>query len=298
MPQLIAIIGPTACGKTLFAVNMARHFNGEILSADSRQVYRRMSIGTGKDIEDYAEVPYHLIDIADPGEKYNVYRFQTDFAEAYNDIVSRQRTPILCGGSGLYIEAVLKNYNLLSVPPNPTLRNQLDNKSLAELAEILSRYQKLHNTTDLDNRRRTIRAIEIADYLEKHPAESGPLTNMQYVVLGLDVSRNTRRERISERLRKRLRGGLVEEVQDLLNSGVSADDLIYYGLEYKYVTQYCIGQISYETMTTELEIAIHQFAKRQMTWFRGMERRGITIHWINAEQPMEQMISQAAHLIS
>lgn len=299
--RLLAIVGPTACGKTAFAVRMAQELGGEIISGDSRQVYRGMDIGTGKDLADYRTpdgvIPYHLIDIVEPGEKYNVFRYQQDFAEAYADIIRRGREPILCGGSGLYVEAVIKNYGLLSVPPNPALRQELEGKSLDELAAILSSYQKLHNVTDLDNRRRTIRAIEIADHLQAHPEESGPTGGLRCTVLGLDISRETRRERISRRLRARLRDGMVDEVRGLLASGVKAEDLIYYGLEYKFVTLFCIGQMTYDEMQTQLEIAIHQFAKRQMTWFRGMERRGTRIEWIDASQPTDVMVAKAKKII-
>ncbi len=295
--RLLVIVGPTASGKTTFAAHMAQEMGGEILSGDSRQVYRGMDIGTGKDIADYTvngqAIPYHLIDIAEPGEKYNVYRYQQDFADAYADITGRGRQPILCGGSGLYIEAVIKNYNLLSVPPSPTLRAKLEGKTQDELAQILSTYQSLHNTTDLDNRRRTIRAIEIADYLKSHPEEDGPTGGMKYTVIGLDISRELRRQRISRRLRARLREGMIDEIKGLIDKGVSPDDLIYYGLEYKFVTLYCTGQLSYDDMVSQLEIAIHQFAKRQMTWFRGMERRGTKINWIDASVPMEQMTAKA-----
>ncbi len=300
--RLLAIVGPTACGKTAFAVRMAQELGGEIISGDSRQVYRGMDIGTGKDLADYrtpqGDIPYHLIDIAEPGEKYNVFRYQQDFAEAYADITRRGRYPILCGGSGLYVEAVIKNYGLLSVPPNPALRKRLESKSLEELASILSSYQKLHNVTDLDNRRRAIRAIEIADHLQSHPEESGPTGGLRTTVLGLDISRETRRERISRRLRARLRDGMVDEVRGLLAKGVKAENLIYYGLEYKYVTMFCIGQMSYDEMQTQLEIAIHQFAKRQMTWFRGMERRGTHIGWIDASQPANVMVAQAKKIMA
>lgn len=300
--RLLAIVGPTACGKTAFAVRMAQELGGEIISGDSRQVYRGMDIGTGKDLADYrtprGDIPYHLIDIADPGEKYNVFRYQQDFAEAYADIARRGREPILCGGSGLYVEAVIKNYGLLSVPPNPALRQELEGKSLEELAAILSSYQKLHNVTDLDNRRRAIRAIEIADHLRSHPEESGPTGGLRTTVLGLDISRETRRERISRRLRARLRDGMVDEVRGLLAKGVEAEDLIYYGLEYKYVTMFCIGQMGYEEMQAQLEIAIHQFAKRQMTWFRGMERRGTRIEWIDASLPADAMVAQAKRIMA
>lgn len=301
-PTLLAIVGPTACGKTALATHVALATNGEILSGDSRMVYRGMDIGTGKDLDEYTingqHIPYHLIDIAEPGTKYNVYNFQQDFAVAYADILQRGRQPILCGGSGLYVEAVIKNYGLLSVPPNPALRLSLDSKSQDELASILASYQDLHNVTDLDNRRRTIRAIEIADHLKSHPEEKGPLEGMRCTVIGVDVSRDTRRSRITSRLRARLRQGLVDEVQGLLNKGIPPADLIYYGLEYKYVTLYCTGQLSYADMESQLEIAIHQFAKRQMTWFRGMERRGTPIHWIDGSQPMPSMVQSVISIMS
>ncbi|MCI5982428.1 MAG: tRNA (adenosine(37)-N6)-dimethylallyltransferase MiaA [Bacteroidales bacterium] len=299
--RLTAIVGPTACGKTELAAHLAAATNGEILSADSRQVYRGMDIGTGKDLADYVvdgkQIPYHLIDIADPGEKYNVYRFQTDFAEAYEDVISRAKHPIMCGGSGLYAEAVLKNYSLLSVPPNPTLRQELERMSEAQLAERLSSLQQLHNVTDLDNKRRTIRAIEIAEYLKEHAEETGPTEGIEATVIGISVPRDVRRERITRRLRTRLREGLIEEIQSLLDKGIAVEDLIYYGLEYKYVTMHCIGELTYEEMFTQLEIAIHQFAKRQMTWFRGMERRGTMIHWIDGMKPMEEKIAEIVKII-
>lgn len=300
--RLIVIVGPTACGKTAFATRLALLTDGEILSGDSRQVYRGMDIGTGKDLSDYTidghKIPYHLIDIAAPGEKYNVYRYQQDFAEAYADVTARGKQPILCGGSGLYIEAVIKNYSLLSAPPNPALRAELEGKTMDELAQILASYQPLHNTTDLDNRRRTTRAIEIADYLKSHPEGRGPMAGLRYTVLGLDIPRELRRERITRRLRARLREGMADEIRRLLASGVRPEDLIYYGLEYRYVTLYCTGQLTMDEMTDQLEIAIHQFAKRQMTWFRGMERRGIKINWIDASQPLDAMTAQATAILS
>lgn len=300
--KLLAIVGPTACGKTALATRVALETDGEILSGDSRMVYRGMDIGTGKDLDEYTiggrSVPYHLIDIADAGDKYTVYNFQQDFAEAYADIRARGKQPILCGGSGLYVEAVIKNYGLLSVPPNHDLRQELEAKSQDELAAMLATYQELHNVTDLDNRRRTIRAIEIADYLARHPEENGPLEGMECTVVGVDVSREVRRERITRRLRTRLREGLVEEVRCLLDKGVKPDDLIYYGLEYKYVTLYCTGQMGFDEMQSQLEIAIHQFAKRQMTWFRGMERRGTKIHWVSGSQPMEDMVAEVVEIMN
>lgn len=300
--RLLAIVGPTACGKTALAARVALATGGEILSGDSRQVYRGMDIGTGKDLGDYRvggrDIPYHMIDIAEPGEKYNVYKYQQDFAVAYADVVSRGRRPILCGGSGLYVEAVIRNYGLLSTPPNPALRRSLEGKSREELAAILASMQSLHNVTDLDNRRRTIRAIEIADHLSRHPGEAGPLESLRCTVVGLDVSREVRRERISRRLRARLREGLVDEVRGLLGAGVRPDDLIYYGLEYKYVTLHCLGRLSYDEMQGQLETAIHQFAKRQMTWFRGMERRGTPIRWIDASRPLDDMVAETCEALA
>lgn len=283
-PDLIAIVGPTACGKTAFAVKLARLLDAEIISADSRQVYRRMDIGTGKDLEDYVTdgraVRYHLIDIAEPGTKYNVYQYQHDFLEAYNDIRSRGKRVIVCGGSGLYIESVLRSYRLSPVPQNPELRARLADKSLDELTTILSGYKRLHNTTDVDTAKRAIRAIEIEDYYRHTPLEDRPFPTLSSLTLGINVDRDTRRQRITTRLKQRLDGGMVDEIRHLLDEGIPAESLIYYGLEYKYVTLYATGQIDYATMFNSLETAIHQFAKRQMTWFRGMERRGIPIHWL------------------
>ena len=294
--NLIVVLGPTACGKTHYTVQWAAALDAEIISADSRQVYKGMDIGTGKDLSEYTlpdgkQIPYHLIDICPAGSKYNVYEFQRDFVKAFDDIRSRGKMPILCGGTGLYIESVLKAYPLINVPDNPALRASLANKTLAELTEILASYkqasgQMLHNQTDVDNVKRAIRAIEIEAYYQEHAdeikkgVEAFPKINA--LVVGLEVDRELRRERISKRLRARLQEGMVDEVRALLESGVAPDDLIYYGLEYKYLTLYLTGQLSYEAMVHDLEIAIHQFAKRQMTWFRGMqERRGIEINWIN-----------------
>lgn len=300
--NLIVILGPTACGKTTFAAHLALQLNGEIISADSRQVYRDMTIGTGKDIDDYTVdgqlVPYHLVDICEAGEKYNVYRFQNDFIKAFNDITSRGKMPILCGGTGLYIEAVLKGYRHTAVPPNEELRKSLEGKSLDELTEILSRYKSLHNTTDTDTIPRAIRSIEIEDYYATHPVDNSDQPELHPVVIGLDIDRNLRRQKITQRLHARLDEGMVAEVQKLLARGISADDLIYYGLEYKYLTLYATGQMPYEQMVSELEIAIHQFAKRQMTWFRGMEKRGTHIQWLDAAQPMDKKIDDAINLIN
>ncbi len=281
--DLIAILGPTACGKTTFATNLAYHLDAEIISADSRQVYRRMDIGTGKDLSEYIvqgkQIPYHLIDIAEPGYKYNVYEYQRDFLTAYEAIRSRGKRIILCGGTGLYLESILRGYRLSTVPQNLALRQALGSKSLAELTTILRSYKALHNTTDVDTAQRAIRAIEIEEHYRQHTEAERPFPTLHCLTLGLSIEREARRKRITKRLKQRLSAGMIEEVQALLASGVSPEDLIYYGLEYKYVTQHLQGRISKEELFHVLEIAIHQFAKRQMTWFRGMERRGITIHW-------------------
>lgn len=294
MSSLLTILGPTACGKTAFATRLAYDLDGEILSADSRQVYRGMDIGTGKDLADYIvngkQIPYHLIDIADAGEKYNVYEFQHDFLNAYNDIVVRGATPIMCGGTGLYLESVIRGYRLSPVPQNPELRERLAGKTLEELTEILRGYKQLHNTTDVDSAQRAIRAIEIEDYYQHTPLDNREFPEIDSLVIGLDINRELRREKISKRLRLRLEEGMVDEIRRIIDSGVSPDDLIYYGLEYKFVTMYVIGQLSYDEMVSQLEIAIHQFAKRQMTWFRGMERRGVNIHWLSCDIPVDERI--------
>lgn len=285
--DFITILGPTASGKTGVGVKLAAEIDAEIISADSRQVYRRMDLGTGKDLEDYCingkNIPYHLIDITEPGTKYNVYEYQKDFLQAYNDIRSRGKKVIVCGGTGLYLESVLRSYRLSPVPQNPELRENLSGKSLEELTHILSQYKTLHNTTDVDSAQRAIRAIEIAEYYKHTPIDDRPFPTLNSYVIGIDVDRETRRQRISARLKQRLDNGMVDEVKRLLAEGIPADDLIYYGLEYKFLTLYAIGEMSYEEMFRQLEIAIHQFAKRQMTWFRGMERRGIEIHWMKPE---------------
>lgn len=294
MSSLLTILGPTACGKTAFATRLAYDLGGEILSADSRQVYRGMDIGTGKDLADYIvngkQIPYHLIDIADAGEKYNVYEFQHDFLNAYNDIVARGATPIMCGGTGLYLESVIRGYRLSPVPQNPELRERLAGKTLEELTEILRGYKQLHNTTDVDSAQRAIRAIEIEDYYQHTPLDNREFPEIDSLVIGLDIDRELRREKISKRLRSRLDEGMVDEIRRIIDSGVSPDDLIYYGLEYKFVTMYVIGQLSYDEMVSQLEIAIHQFAKRQMTWFRGMERRGVNIHWLSCDIPVDERV--------
>ena len=301
MANLITILGPTACGKTTFAAHLSLELGAEIISADSRQIYRRMDIGTGKDIADYSveghTVPYHLIDIVEPGYKYNLFEYQRDFLRAYNDITSRGKTPVLCGGTGLYIESVLKGYRLSPVPENPELRHSLEGKTLAELIDILKKYKTLHNVSDLDTCKRAIRAIEIAHHYQTHPQDEQPFPFIPSTVIGLMTDREERRRKITHRLRERMKEGLVEEVKGLIKEGIAPEDLIYYGLEYKYVTQHVTGQLTLDEMFTQLEIAIHQFAKRQMTWFRGMEKRGIKINWIDATLPMEEKVAQAKNII-
>ena len=292
--DLITVLGPTASGKTRFAVQLADRLGAEIISGDSRQVYRRMDLGTGKDLDDYRiggrSVPYHLIDIVEPGTKYNVFEYQRDFLEAYNDIHRRGRKAVLCGGTGLYIESVLRAYRLSPVPQNPELRERLAGKSLEELTALLATYKSLHNTTDVDTAQRAIRAIEIEEYYRQTPLDRRPFPKIESLTLGVDVSREVRRERISQRLRKRLDEGMCGEVERLLAEGIKPEDLIYYGLEYKYVTLYVTGQITFDEMAQQLEIAIHQFAKRQMTWFRGMERRGTPILWIRLGEDFDETL--------
>lgn len=306
MKRLLTILGPTASGKTDLAAHVAYKVDGEIISADSRQVYRGMDIGTGKDLDDYTvngkKIPYHLIDICEAGTKYNLFQYQEDFLKAYLDIQGRGTQPILCGGTGLYIESVLKGYHLSPVPQNPDLRKALDGKSLEELTAMLADLKtktgsKMHNTTDVDSCQRAIRAIEIETYNLEHPTADRDFPAIDSVIVGVDIDRDARREKITNRLRKRLDNGMVEEIRGIIDNGVKPEDLIYYGLEYKYVTEYVIGQLSYEEMFRQLEIAIHQFAKRQMTWFRGMERRGATIHWIDASLPMEEKVEEVMRLM-
>lgn len=303
---LITILGPTACGKTALAAALAAELNAEIISADSRQVYRGMDIGTGKDLEDYIingrQIPYHLIDIAEPGSKYNLYRYQQDFHKAYQDILNRGKQPILCGGTGLYIEAVLKGYALSTVPQNPALRAEMQGKTIEQLTQILTDLKqktgsKMHNTTDIDSKQRAIRAIEIETHNLEHATEKRELPGIHSIVVGINIGREERRQKITKRLKQRLEGGMIDEIHGLLDKGIPAEDLIYYGLEYKYVTEYVIGKLSYEEMFRQLEIAIHQFAKRQMTWFRGMERRGTTIHWLDAKRSTEEKINEIIRMI-
>lgn len=303
MQQMITILGPTASGKTPLAAALAKQVDGEIISADSRQVYRRMDIGTGKDLADYDGVPYHLIDICEPGTKYNLFQYQQDFFDAYEDIRSRGVLPILCGGTGLYIEAVLKGYHLSPVPQNPELRQQLEGRSLDELTQMLKELKaktgsNMHNTTDVDSCQRAIRAIEIESYNLEHPVPRRELPPVDSLIVGVSIDRELRREKITRRLKARLEEGMIDEVRGLLDSGIPADDLIYYGLEYQFVTEHLIGRLSYDEMFRRLEIAIHQFAKRQMTWFRGMERRGFTIHWVDATLPMDEKVAQILNLMN
>ena len=301
--RMITILGPTASGKTPLAASLAKEIGGEIISADSRQVYRRMDIGTGKDLEDYGDIPYHLIDIAEPGTKYNLFQYQQDFFDAYNNIIGRGKIPILCGGTGLYIEAVLKGYQLSPVPQNHELRKRLEDKTLDELTQMLVELKQqngsnMHNKTDVDSCQRAIRAIEIETYNLQHPVPRRELPPVDSVIIGVNIDREARRQKITNRLKARLEGGMVDEVRSLLNEGIPAEDLIYYGLEYKFVTEYVTGQTTYDEMFQRLEIAIHQFAKRQMTWFRGMERRGFTIHWIDALLPMEEKVRTIIQILT
>ena len=316
---MITILGPTASGKTSLAAALAAQIDtldasiwggstkgAEIISADSRQVYRGMDIGTGKDLEDYTVggklIPYHLIDICDAGTKYNLFQYQQDFYDAYQDITQRGVLPILCGGTGLYIESVLKGYHLSPVPQNPALRSSLEGKTLEELTDMLvdlkaKNGSNMHNRTDVDTAQRAIRAIEIETYNLEHPMPERELPAVDSLVIGVSIDRDARRDKITRRLKQRLENGMVEEIKGLLDRGIPAENLLYYGLEYKFITEYVIGKTSYEEMLKGLEIAIHQFAKRQMTWFRGMERRGFTIHWIDALQPMEQKVEQVLELM-
>lgn len=299
--ELITIIGPTASGKTAFAAALAARLDTEIISGDSRQVYRSMDIGTGKDLADYMvdgkQIPYHLIDICNPGDKYNVFEYQHDFHKAFEEIRKKGKLPILCGGTGMYIESVLRGFKLLDVPQNPALRESLKGKSLAELEQILASYKVLHNKTDVDSAQRAIRAIEIEEFYKTEAPDKREYAPINSLIIGVDIDRELRREKISRRLRARLDEGMVDEVRAILATGVNPDDLIYYGLEYKFLTLYIIGQLTYDEMVSQLEIAIHQFAKRQMTWFRGMERRGLHIHWLDATLPTDEKINNVLALI-
>lgn len=299
--ELITIIGPTASGKTAFAAALAARLDTEIISGDSRQVYRSMDIGTGKDLADYVvdgkQIPYHLIDICNPGDKYNVFEYQHDFHKAFEEIRKKGKLPILCGGTGMYIESVLRGFKLLDVPQNPALRESLKEKSLAELEQILASYKVLHNKTDVDSAQRAIRAIEIEEFYKTEAPDKREYEPINSLIIGVDIDRELRREKISRRLRARLDEGMVDEVRAILATGVKPEDLIYYGLEYKFLTLYIIRQLTYDEMVSQLEIAIHQFAKRQMTWFRGMERRGLRIHWLDATLPTDEKINNVLALI-
>ncbi len=296
---LTVITGPTASGKTAHAVSLARTTGSEIISADSRQLYRGMDLGTGKDLEEYGDVPYHLIDICPAGYRYNLFEYLRDFAQAQSEIEARGHSAVLCGGTGLYVESVVKGIALPPVPANPELRTSLEGKSLEELTLILQQYKTLHNTTDVDSCKRAIRAIEISEYYHRHPelkslTEPQPLRNA--LIIGVSIDRDARRERITQRLKDRLDAGMADEIRSLIDSGIAPDDLIYYGLEYKWITRYVTGEITRREMFYGLETAIHQFAKRQMTWFRGMERRGFTIHWLPWDMPHEQFNTRVLEL--
>ena len=300
--NLVTILGPTACGKTSLAVALAHRLQTAVISADSRQVYRSMDLGTGKDLDEYVyqgcEVPYRLIDIVDAGYKYNVFEFQRDFLKAYEELRGQGQLPVMCGGTGMYLESVLRGYHLVEVPENKELRESLADKSLEELTTILSSYKQLHNTTDVDTCKRAIRAIEIEEYYRVNDVNVRDFPEIKSLNIGLDVSRELRRERITLRLHERLAEGMVDEVRGILDAGVAPEDLIYYGLEYKYLTLYVIGELTYNEMVSQLEIAIHQFAKRQMTYFRGMERRGVPIHWIDATLSTEEKVEAIMRMIN
>ncbi len=300
MPDLITILGPTATGKTQLAVRLAYELNGEIISADSRQVYRGMDIGTGKDLAEYEfknqKIPYHLVDIADPGTEYNVFTFQRGFLKVYPEILKRNHLPVVCGGSGMYLDAILGGYRLQEVPKNENLRNELESFDQQALVEKLSSYGPLHNTTDTSDRERTIRAIEIKIYQQTHPQKE-KLPELHSANFGIYFDRKILRLRITRRLQDRIDHGMIKEVVDLLNSGLKPEQLMFYGLEYRYLTQFVIGEIDYGEMFTKLNTAIHQFAKRQMTWFRRMEKHGIRIHWIDGELSLEDKINECINVI-
>lgn len=299
--NLLVVLGATATGKTSLAVNLAKDLNGEIISADSRQIYRGMDLGTGKDLEEYVVdgtlVPYHLIDIADAGYKYNVFEYQQDFVKVFEQISSRNKLPVICGGTGMYLEAVLSGYKLIAVPKDQEFRDEMEEKSMDELEMILRSYKEVHNNSDLETKKRAIRAIEIERYYVSHPEIEMDYPEMNPLLIGIKFDRESRRQRITQRLRERLKSGMIEEVESLLKSGVSAEDLMYYGLEYKFLTQHVIGQLTYDEMFSGLEIAIHQFAKRQMTWFRKMERSGSNIHWLEGNLPLDEKVNRVKELI-
>ena len=299
--DIVVITGPTASGKTSLAARLAYRIGGEIISADSRQVYRGMNLGTGKDYDDYivngVEVPHHLVDIANAGYRYNLFEFQRDFLKVYNDFKNRDVFPVVCGGSGMYIDSIVSGYRLIEVPPDPELRDELEKKPMEELISILASYKSLHNTTDIDTKKRVIRAIEIEYFTRRNPALSTTLPQIKSLVIGVRYDREERRKRISERLKKRMEMGMVDEVKSLLERGTDPETLIYYGLEYKYITLYLTGKLGYDEMVRDLETAIQRFAKRQMTWFRGMERKGIVIHWLDGKLPLEEKLSAVMNLL-
>ena len=300
--DILLVTGPTASGKTSLASNIAQRIGGEIISADSRQVYRGMNLGTGKDYDDYRvngiDIPCHLIDIVDPGYKYNVFEYQRDFNRVYSDFKKRKIFPVVCGGSGMYVDSIISGYKMFEVPPDSGLRIELEKKSMEELKDILSTFKTLHNTTDIDTKKRVIRAIEIEHSVKNKGNQKSEFPKVRALLTGIQFDRETRRKRITERLRQRLESGMVDEVKKLIEMGISSETLIYYGLEYKFIALYLTGKISYQEMVSDLEIAIHQFAKRQMTWFRGMERRGIMIHWIDGQLPMEEKVEKVMELLT
>jgi len=300
--DLLVVTGPTASGKTSLAAVIAKKVGGEIISADSRQVYRGMNIGTGKDYDDYLidgiRLPCHLIDIADPGYKYNVFEYQRDFIKVYSDLKERNVFPVVCGGSGMYADSIITGYKMIEVAPDSGLRIKLEKKTMEELKSILQTYKNLHNKSDLDTKKRIIRAIEIAHFEKNKGKKKGEIPKVRSLVVGVLFERELRRKRISDRLKKRLDNGMVDEVKQLIDSGINTDTLIYYGLEYKYITLYLTGKITFDEMARDLETAIHQFAKRQMTWFRGMEKRGIKIHWLDGEMPMEEKVESIMGLLN
>nr|WP_321450765.1 tRNA (adenosine(37)-N6)-dimethylallyltransferase MiaA [uncultured Carboxylicivirga sp.] len=299
--NLLVILGPTASGKTTFATHLAKTLDGEIISADSRQVYKGMDLGTGKDLEDYTidgqTIPYHLIDIVEAGYKYNVFEYQADFFKAFEKVQANRHFPIMCGGTGMYIESVLKQYKLINVPNNVELRKELEGKTIEELSKTLESFKSLHNQTDTETVARAIRAIEIETYYQDHPEIELNLPDVNPLIIGVNIDRNARRKKITDRLKKRLDEGMLDEVRTLIDQGVHPDDLIYYGLEYKYLTQHIIGELTYKEMFDKLNVAIHQFAKRQMTWYRGMERKGTKIHWVDAFEPLEQSQQRVLKLL-
>jgi tRNA dimethylallyltransferase len=299
--DLLVITGPTASGKTTLAVNLADRLGGEVISADSRQVYRGMDLGTGKDYSDYTvdgrSVPYHLIDIVDPGYKYNVFEYQREFIRVYNDIIRRSVFPVMCGGSGMYVDSIITGYKMKEVPPDSGLRARLEKKTMEELIGILSTFKKLHNTTDIDTKKRVIRAIEIEQNNRSGDEKQSQFPRLKALIVGIMFDREERRRRITERLKKRLDEGMVDEVRKLLENGIRKETLIYYGLEYKYITLFLAGKYGYDEMISNLEIAIHQYAKRQMTWLRGMEKKGIIIHWLDGKRPLNEMVTEVLDLL-